>query len=245
MSQPLLCYHSENADHAQLYELLVAELTDFVVFLMDPDGCIVSWNPGVERILGYTAAEWLSLPVERIFTLEDRAQGVPQQEMTKAAQEGRAPDVRWHLRRNGERLYVEGTMVALRDEGGQLLGFSKVMRDVTERQRMEEAQRASEQRLQALISASSDVLYRMGPDWAEMRQLGGGGFVPDTESPNPHWLQEYIHPDDQSQVLEAIQTAVRTKGVFELEHRVRRVDGTLGWTHARAIPVFDTRGEVT
>ena len=59
MPKPLLCHQPENADHAQLYEMLVVELTDFVVFLMDPDGCIVSWNPGVERILGYTEAEWL------------------------------------------------------------------------------------------------------------------------------------------------------------------------------------------
>ena len=137
MLEPLLCHQPENADHAQLYEMLVAELTDFVIFLTDPTGCIVSWNPGVERILGYTETAWLGQSAELIFTPEDRAQGVPQREMGKAAREGRSPDIRWHLRKNGERFYVEGTLVALRDETGQLLGFSKVMRDITERKNRE------------------------------------------------------------------------------------------------------------
>src|SRR4051794_15107863 len=121
MSEPLLCHQPENADHAQLYEMLVTELTDFVVFLMDPTGCILSWNPGVQHILGYTEAEWLGQSTELIFTPEDRAPGVPQKEMAKAAREGRAPEIRWHLRKNGERLYVDGTLVALRDGTGRLL----------------------------------------------------------------------------------------------------------------------------
>ncbi|MBV9574367.1 MAG: PAS domain S-box protein, partial [Acidobacteriales bacterium] len=137
MPEPLLCHQPENADHAQLYEMLVGELTDFVIFLMDPTGCIVSWNPGVQRVLGYAEAEWLGQSAECIFTPEDRAQGAPEAELAKAAREGRAPDVRWHLRKNGERLYVEGAIVALRDEAGKLLGFAKIMRDTTERKNRE------------------------------------------------------------------------------------------------------------
>ena len=137
MPEPLLCHQPENADHAQLYEMLVEELTDFVVFLMDPTGCIVSWNPGVERILGYTEEEWLGQSAELIFTPEDRAQGVCWKEMAHAEREGRAPDIRWHLRKNRERLYVDGALVALRDGNGPLLGFSKIMRDITERKKRE------------------------------------------------------------------------------------------------------------
>ena len=409
MPSVLQCHQPAKADHAQLYEILVSELTDFVVFLMDPTGCIVSWNPGVERILGYTEAEWLGQSTERIFTPEDRAHGKPQEEMTKAARDGRAPDIRWHLRKNGERLYVEGTMVALRNEAGQLLGFSKVMRDITERRRKEErnaflvrlddalrpltdpneitrtasrllcehlqldrcvyctflsdeetfdlmsvsirpevpsmadrytptqfgkaatelfrsnrpivvddtendpstagaeamyrqlsirahasvpfhkggrllaamgfhqftprkwrpdefelvqlvanrcweslermrveaALRQSEAQLRALVTASSDVLYRMSPDWTEMHQLDGRSFLSETESSSTTWLQKYIQPDDQPHVLAAIREAVRTKGIFELEHRVLRVDGTPGWTLSRAVPLLDTQGEIT
>ncbi len=85
----------------------------------------------------------------------------------------------------------------------------------------------------------------MSADWTEMRQLGDGGFVQDTQSPNPDWLTIYIHPNDQPTVRATIQKAIRTKSVFELEHRVRRVNGTLGWTCSRAIPVLDSGGEIT
>ena len=111
-------------------------------------------------------------------------------------------------------------------------------------QRAEAALRDSEARLSALVSASSDVLYRMNADWTEMRQLSGGGFLSDTGVPNRAWLEEYIHPDDQVRVTVAIQDAVRTRSVFDLEHRVRRVDGTLGWTHSRAVALLDPAGGI-
>ena len=108
----------------------------------------------------------------------------------------------------------------------------------------ETALRESEERLRALVSASSEVMYRMSPDWSEMRQLSGGGFLSDTASPNRVWLADYIHPDDQPRVMAAIREAVRTKGVFEFEHRVRRADGSLGWTFSRAVPLLDAAGEI-
>lgn len=138
MSQPLRCHEPATADYGQLYQKLVEELTDFVVFLIDPDGCIVSWNPGVERVLGYTEVEWVGQAAEMIFTAEDRAQDQSQLEMEHSAREGCTRDVRWHQRKNGEHLFVEGSLVALRDsETGQLLGYSKVMRDVTDRKKRE------------------------------------------------------------------------------------------------------------
>ena len=245
MVETLHCDYPTQVNHAQLYELLVSELNDFVVFLIDPDGCIVSWNPGVERLLGYLEPEWVQRPAHIIFTPEDRAARKPEEEMATAARDGRAPDIRWHQRKDGSRLFVDGTIVALKDSCGKLLGFSKMMRDITESKRAEIALQASEERFRALLNASSNALYRMNSDWTEMRQLGGSGFIPDTESPNKDWLQEYIHPDDQSDVLKAIQTAVQTRNVFELEHRVWRLDGTLGWTHSRAVPLFDVGGEIT
>jgi signal transduction histidine kinase/DNA-binding response OmpR family regulator len=105
--------------------------------------------------------------------------------------------------------------------------------------------RESEARLRALVTASSDVVYRMSPDWSEMRHLDGRDFIADTKEPHRGWIQEYIHPDDQPRVLEAIGEAIRTKSPFELEHRVRRLDGTLGWTSSRAIPLLDADGGIT
>ncbi len=159
MLETLSCRPAPQVNHAQLYEMLVGELTDFVVFLMDVDGCIVSWNPGVERIIGYTQDEWIGRSVAMIFTPEDRTEGIPKFEMTKAAEDGRAPDVRWHLRKNGTRFFVDGTMVGLRDEAGQLLGFSKVMRDVTERKRESEELKQQWRTFDTALSHSPDLSY--------------------------------------------------------------------------------------
>jgi signal transduction histidine kinase len=104
--------------------------------------------------------------------------------------------------------------------------------------------RESEARLRAFVEASSDVVYRMNPDWTEMRQLEGKDFVADISKPSSGWLSKYIHPDDQELVVSAIQQAIRTKGIFELEHRVLRTDGSVGWVFSRAIPLADEHGEI-
>src|SRR5262249_23659696 len=88
-------------------------------------------------------------------------------------------------------------------------------------------------------------VYRMNSDWSEMRQLKGKDFIADTEAPDRAWLEKYIHPEDQPKVIGAIREAIRTKSPFELEHRVNRVDGTIGWTSSRAIPLLNAQGQIT
>ncbi len=106
------------------------------------------------------------------------------------------------------------------------------------------ALRESEARFRALVQAGSEVVYRMSPDWREMRQLRGLDFIADTDEPSRSWLDKYIPPEDQPRVLAAIRQAVAAKGVFELEHQVLRVDGSLGWAFSRALPILDERGEI-
>src|SRR5262249_24738532 len=100
----------------------------------------------------------------------------------------------------------------------------------------------SENRFRAFVTATSDVVYRMSADWSEMHYLGGKDFIPDTEHSNRSWLEKYIHPDDQEYVLSAIQNAIGNKTVFQLEHRVIRIDGSPGWTFSRAVPIVDAQG---
>lgn len=106
------------------------------------------------------------------------------------------------------------------------------------------AVRQSERQLRAYLTASVDVVYRMSPDWSVMHHLDGKAFIADTDEPSNGWLDKYIHPDDQAFVLEAINHAILTKSVFELEHRVLRVDGRPGWTLSRAVPLLDDDGEI-
>lgn len=123
---------------------------------------------------------------------------------------------------------------------GLVLTFS----DITNQKTVQDALRESEAHFLAFVKASSDVVYRMSPDWREMRHLQGREFIPDTESPSRTWLETYIYPDDQPRVLHAINEAIQTKRMFQLEHRVLRVDGTPSWTVSRAVPLLDEHGEI-
>ncbi len=104
--------------------------------------------------------------------------------------------------------------------------------------------RTTEERFRALVTATSDVVYRMSPDWSEMWQLDGQGIVRDAAIPSRNWLNEYIHPDDRPQVTAAIAKSLSTKSLFELEHRVKRVDGTFGWSLSRAVPLLNDDGQI-
>ncbi|GAB2914055.1 hypothetical protein GCM10027093_60670 [Paraburkholderia jirisanensis] len=104
--------------------------------------------------------------------------------------------------------------------------------------------RNSDERFRALVSASSDAVYSMNADWTEMRFLHGRNFIADTRDATSTWVERYIEPEDRPRVLACIEQAIRNKSRFELEHRVRRVDGSQGWTLSRAIPVFDASGTV-
>jgi len=116
--------------------------------------------------------------------------------------------------------------------------------DVIEQARDKAELRRSEQRFRALVTASSYVVYRMSPDWTEMRELGGSGSPFDTKPATAKWLQKYIHPDDQARVLQAVWKAIRTKSPFMFEHRVQRAEGTLGWALSRAVPLLDENGKI-
>jgi PAS domain S-box-containing protein len=142
-----------------------------------------------------------------------------------------------------ERFWDAVSTPIFREDGG-ILCISHTTSDVTERMHGVATIRASEARFRALTHASADVIYRMSPDWSEMRQLDGRGFIPDTANPRTFWLDEYIPPEDQPLVQAAVLDAIRNKSVFELEHRVRRLDGSQGWTLSRAVPMFREDGGI-
>jgi len=146
--------------------------------------------------------------------------------------------------KDGSFYWVDTTIVPFLAASGKPYQYIAIRADITERKQSEEAWRESEGRFRALVMASSDVVYRMNPDWSQMRQLDGRDFLATTEQATDAWLHEYIYPDDQTHVMEVIRKAIRTGSTFELEHRVRRADGSVGWTFSRAIPRRNTGGEI-
>lgn len=103
----------------------------------------------------------------------------------------------------------------------------------------------SQSRLEALVSASSEVGYTMSPDWSVMVRLSGGGVLADTPKPDADWMARYIHPDDREIIRARIDDAVRTNSPFQFEHRVFRVDGSIGYVSTRAVPILDGLGNIT
>jgi len=129
-------------------------------------------------------------------------------------------------------------------EDGRILCVSHATSDITEQVRAAAALRESEKRFRALTDAAADVVYCMSPDWSEMRQLDGRGFLKDSSNADESWLDDYIPLDERARVRQAIDAARRDKSVFELEHKVLRADGSQGWTLSRAVPMFDGQGEI-
>jgi PAS domain S-box-containing protein len=103
---------------------------------------------------------------------------------------------------------------------------------------------AGADRFRALVDAGAEAVYCMSPDWSRLQRLQGRGFLADTAAPSGDWLQRYIPPDEQPRLLRAIAAAVAGPGVFALEHRILRLDGSEGWINSRALPVLDAAGAV-
>jgi PAS domain S-box-containing protein len=207
------------------------------------EGLILSWNHGAEKLYGYTAAEVLGRPSLLLSPPEiPDEMGTVLRHISQGKETERYETVR--VAKDGRRIDVAITSSPIINRMGELIGVSAITRDITGRKRAQEKLRESEQRFRALVTASSDVIYRMNADWSEMRHLDGRGFIADTDTADCQWLEKYIHPDDQAHVMAVIAEAVRTKSTFELEHKVLRVDGSLGWTFSRAVPLQSDNGEI-
>ncbi len=133
--------------------LVVESAKDFAIFTMDQDRRITSWNVGAEALFGYAEDEVLGELGDLLFTADDRELGVPELEVRTAMAEGRAGGERWHARKGGERFYGSGLVNRLRDREGALVGYVKIMRDLTERKLIEDARRASEAKYRSLFDS--------------------------------------------------------------------------------------------
>lgn len=124
-------------EREELCSLLIARLRDYAVFIVSPDGKVMSWNDGARLIMGYTREEIVGQPCARFYTPEDVERDRPLELLREAAANGRVEDEGWRVRKDGSRFWADVIITALRDPAGELSGFSKVTRDLTERRRTE------------------------------------------------------------------------------------------------------------
>ncbi|MBV9081177.1 MAG: PAS domain S-box protein, partial [Acidobacteriaceae bacterium] len=133
------------------YRLIVENALDYAILTVDVEGRIANWSPGAAAVFGWTAAEIIGKPNSILFVAEDRARGVAAQEYAQARDTGMAPDVRWHVRKDGSPVFIEGTARALWDDNGEFRGLFKIGRDATERKRAEQELRDSEERFRLFV----------------------------------------------------------------------------------------------
>ncbi|WP_340107229.1 PAS domain S-box protein [Pikeienuella sp. HZG-20] len=129
------------------FRLLVQGVTDYAIYMLDPEGRVSSWNAGAERFKGYSEREIIGQDFSRFYPPEDRAAGVPQKALSTAASEGRFEAEGWRLRKDGSRFWAHVVIDPIRSEGGVLLGYTKITRDLTERKIAEEALEQSREQL--------------------------------------------------------------------------------------------------
>jgi len=198
--------------------LLIGGVKDYAIFMLDCDGCVVSWNEGAKLVKGYEAEEIIGKHFSCFFPGEDLKDGKPEQELKAATVAGRCEDEGWRIRKDGSLFYASVVITALRDEEGNLRGFSKVTRDITERRQAQEALRATNRTLGTLIQASPLAIVgldvsgkvtmwnpaaRLIFGWTEEEALGRPlPFVPEDKQEEHRALHRKVLQGDLPAVVE-------------------------------------------
>ena len=215
-----------------IYRKAIEDIRDYAIFMTDADGLITNWNIGAQHILGYFEEEIIGKNASKFFTPEDRTKGVPEKELATAALNGRAEDERWHMRRDGSRFWASGVVTAVRDDTGKLVGFSKVMRDMTERNRLtEERDRFFALSMDMLTIVHLDGRFqRVNPAFQKVL-----GFS--EEELLGMSLFELVHPDDRSKTISKYEKLAAGQSIKSMDNRLRSKDGTYKWVAWSYFPV--------
>jgi len=232
---------------AELFRLLVENSTDYAVFIVSLDGRVLTWNPGAERVLGYQENEIIGRSSFILFTPEDQAAGIPEAELRTAITDGRASDDRWHARKDGSRLWINGIMTLLREESGKPRACAKVMRDFTQAKLAADALRESESRLRVALEAAEmgTWLWRIPTDEQilddSLRRLMGLRLDEDVATLDD--FLKAVHADDAAHVRTEFERCLTHGGGFNVEFRVRWPDGRLHWLRDQGKIFYDDHGK--
>jgi PAS domain S-box-containing protein len=234
-------------DRCQLFQALVEGVRDYGIFMLDPEGYVLSWNEGAARIKGYAESEIVGQHFSRFYSPEDVEADHPAEALRIARIQGRFAEEGWRIRRDGSRFWASVLITIFRDKGGNFRGFSKLTRDVTERKLYEERLRESERGFRLLADAMPQIVWTARPDgyvshyndrWYEFTGLSRG--IGGDRSWKP-----FLHADDVQPVTDAWYSAIGSGQPYEIHCRLReRKAGDYRWHLARAVPLRDDSGVV-
>jgi PAS domain S-box-containing protein len=230
------------------FRTLIDAVTDYAIYQLGPNGEIVSWHPGAERIKGYTADEVIGKNYAIFFPEEDRRDGKPARALEVARRTGRSEDENWRVRKDGSRFWALAVVDAIRDENGQVTGFAKITRDITERHDAQQALVESERRFRLLVDAVSDyAMFMLDPEGRVTNWNSGASRVMNYDAEEvvgEHFGKFYTEEDRaQGEPEQALATA-RTAGKYEGEGWRLRSDGSRFWGNTVIERVRDDKGDV-
>jgi PAS domain S-box-containing protein len=224
------------------FRLLVEGVKDYAIFVLDPEGHVVSWNPGAELIKGYRAEEILGRHFSVFYPAEALARGWPEHELRMAQAEGRFEDEGWRVRKDGSLFWANVVITPLYDEAGVLQGFAKITRDLTERRRQEEALRESEERFRLLMEGVKDyAIFMLDPEGRIVSWNSGAELIKGyrtEEVLGRHFSLFYPAEALARGWPEHELRMARAEGRFEDEGWRVRKDGSLFWANVVITPLY-------
>lgn len=230
------------------FEILVTSISDYAIYLLDPDGQIVSWNAGAQRFKGYTADEIIGKHFSMFMSQQDRDAGVPVSILNQAASSGRFEAEGWRIRKDGSGFWANIVVDAIYNDAHELIGFAKITRDITERKSAHESLLESERRFRYLVEGVTDyAIYMLSPEGIVTNWNSGAqrikGYLAE-EVIGTHFSRFMTAEDLAAGVPARSLEIARKEGRFENEGWRVRKDGTLFRAHIIIDAIHNNAGEL-
>lgn len=238
-----------NIDESRRFEILVNAVVDYAIFLLDPAGTVQTWNPGATLLKGYTADEIVGKSFAIFYTDEDRRAGLPELALQTARAEGRLQAEGWRVRKDGTRFWALVVIDAVRTEDGELVGFAKVTRDITDRHHAQQELLASERRYRRLVDAVIDyAIFQLDANGYVSSWNAGAERIKGYKSAEiigQHFSAFYTDDDRAKGIPALALEKAATEGRFEAEGRRVRKDGSQFWASVVIDPIVDDDGSIS
>jgi len=230
------------------FKLLVQSIVDYAIYLLDPTGKVTSWNAGAERIKGFQADEIVGSHFSTFYTEEDRKAGVPQKVLETARREGKFVGEGWRVRKDGTRFWASVVVDRINGDDGELIGFAKITRDMTETRDTQQALLEAERRFRILVQGVTDyAIYMLDPQGRVTNWNSGAerikGYSPD-DIIGEHFSRFYTPEDFDAGVPQRALATARETGRYEAEGWRVRKDGSRFWASVVIDAIHDERGEL-
>jgi PAS domain S-box-containing protein len=239
----------EHARHAaEVFQLLVASVRDYAIFMLDPDGNVATWNTGAQRLKQYRPEEIIGRHFSVFYSEEDRRNHKPERKLEIAREKGSVEDEGWRYRKDGSRFWANVLITAVYDATGELRGFAKVTRDITDRKHAEEELRQSTEIFQLLVSSVRDyAIFMLDPDGNIATWNAGAQRIKQyrpEEIIGRHFSTFYPEEDVKNGKPERELEIAREKGSVEDEGWRIRKDGSRFWANVVITAVYDSHREL-